>query len=66
MGAVKSSFAATEYMLYHIERQEYDKITALLDKHPELLESPITKKTKMTPLYRACFNGNLEMAQFFV
>ena len=27
---------------------------------------PITKKSKMTPLYRACFNGDLRMVKFFV
>ena len=66
MGAIKSSYAASEYMLYYIEREEYANIKKLLDKYPDILEKSITKKSKMTPLYRASFNGNIKMVQFFV
>ena len=37
-----------------------------MQKKPEILETAITKKSKMTPLYRACFNGDLKMVKFFV
>jgi hypothetical protein len=30
MGAVKSAYAPQEYLLYHLEREEYDKLRALL------------------------------------
>ena len=53
-------------MLYYIEREEYGNIKKLLDKYPDILEKSITKKSKMTPLYRACFNGNIKMVKFFV
>lgn len=66
MGAVKSHFSDKEYLLYYIERKDYDNIQKILDKKPELLETPLTGKTKMTPLSRACFNGNLPMAKYFV
>lgn len=59
MGAVKSAYSKEAYMLYYIERKDYDNISKLLDKHPELIELPITEKSKMTPLVRACFNGNI-------
>ncbi len=65
MGAVKSHFSDKEYLLYYIERQDYPNIQKMLEKKPDLLEMSITDKTKMTPLIRACFNGNLEMAKYF-
>lgn len=69
MGAAKTitkKFSDAEYLLYYIERNDYENIGKVLEKKPELLNEVLTENTKMTPLFRACYNGNLEMVKFFV
>jgi hypothetical protein len=62
MGAVKSithSYAANEYLFWHIERKDLPKIKQLLDKSPELVNQSLTVNYKTTPLHRAATNGSL-------
>lgn len=64
MGQAKSGLVKAyneEYLHYYIERNDLPNIELLLQKRPELIEATLTHKTRMTPLYRACYNGNLKM-----
>jgi hypothetical protein len=62
MGAVKSiamTFSDKEYLLYYLERKDYPNLEKILTKRPELINVKLTENTKMTPLYRAAYNGNV-------
>jgi len=69
MGAAKSNLAKAyneEYLHYYIERNDFTNIELLLQKKPELINATLTHKSKMTPLYKACYKGNLKMVELFV
>ena len=67
MGIAKSlGYSDEDYLLYYIERKEYQNIEKLLAKKPALISCKLTKNTKMTPLCRACFNGNIELVKLLV
>lgn len=69
MGAVKSithSYATNEYLFWHIERKELDKIKQLLDTHPQLINCDLTTTCKTTPLHRAVLNGQFDIAQLLI
>lgn len=59
MGNSKSLYSKPDLLYYHIERKDIPKIRELIETHPELINQPINKDTKQTPLMRASYNGNL-------
>ncbi len=61
MGNSKSLYSKHEILYYHIERKDIPNIRKTIEEHPEIVNEPITKDTKQTPLMRAAFNGNLEI-----
>lgn len=62
--ANKLVYKNEEYLYYHISRKEYTKIDAILDKHPDLLNKPLTKDTKHTLLMRAAFSACLQSVEY--
>lgn len=69
MGAAKSlamTYSDREYLLYYIDRKDTQNIRKLLQKRPDLLNHKITEKTKMTPLYRAAYNGDHATTAFLL
>lgn len=61
MGNSKSLYSKQELLYYHIERKDTPNVTQLIEKHPEIVNQPITKDNKHTPLMRTAYNGNLEL-----
>lgn len=64
--AAKKLYSKQEYLYYHLNRKEYDKIDLILAQNPELLEKPITKDTKHTLLMRAAFIASPELVNFIL
>lgn len=64
MGAAKlitHSYAANEYLFWHIEKKDLPKICETLEKRPDLINKPLTSNFKTTPLHRASVNGNVQI-----
>lgn len=55
-----------EYLCYHIDRNEVNKIEELLAKKPELLNADLTRNSKVNALNRCCYNGNLDLVKLFI
>lgn len=70
MGALKSvthSYSYGEYLFWYIERNDLANVEKVLERRPDLLNSPaLTASFKTTPLHRAAVNGNLQLAQLLV
>lgn len=69
MGAAKSlamTYSDREYLLYHIDRKDHPNIEKLIEKRPDLLNGKLTENTKMTPLFRTCYNGDLQTTTFLI
>lgn len=66
MGNSKSLYSKQELLYYHIERKDTPNITKVIEAHPEIVNQPITKDTKQTPLMRAAYNGNLEITNLLL
>jgi len=55
MGAKSSA----QMMHYYIENAQLTNIEQLVQKEPSVLFAHLTSTSKMTPLYKACFIGDL-------
>ena len=69
MGAAKSlamTYSDREYLLYFIDRKDQPNIEKLIAKRPDLLNGKLTENTKMTPLFRSCYNGDLATTTFLI
>ena len=69
MGAAKSlamTYSDREYLLYFIDRKDQPNIEKLIAKRPDLLNCKLTENTKMTPLFRSCYNGDLATTTFLI
>lgn len=69
MGAAKSlamTYSDREYLLYYIDRKDHPNVQKLIQKRPDLLNGKLTDNTKMTPLFRTCYNGDLATTTFLI
>ena len=69
MGAVKSMasmYSKNEYLFWYIEKDSLDDVATYLDKYPELVNQPMTRDSKVLPLCRAVWRGNLEMTKLLI
>lgn len=69
MGAVKSiakTYSDEAYLLHYIDKNDIEKVEELLSKKPNLIQVKLTLNSKMTPLSRAVFNGNIDLVRLLV
>jgi hypothetical protein len=62
MGGVKSMatiYSDRSYLLYYIDRKDHSAINKILSKRSDLLNAKLTENTKMTPLVRTAYNGDV-------
>ena len=57
--ATKGLYSKEEHLYYYLNRRDFQHIQQILNKHPDIINKPITKDTKHTPLMRAAFNCHL-------
>lgn len=66
MGNSKSLYSKQELLYYYIEKNDIVNINQLIEANPALINQPIVKDNKQTPLMRATFNGNLQLVELLL
>lgn len=69
MGTVRSMmnfYSKNEYLFWYIEKDAVQDVNNYLNKYPQLINEPMTKDSKVLPLCRAVWRGNMEMVRLLI